>query len=664
MLFDGKLMSGAFRPLVTLKWSNGYLIVLRLMIGLLLVLLIVLFWLLRQNERDEQRLKLIADVLWLEQSINFHLEGTAENLRQLSNELPEEENKQALLYLRGGHLLKNNPDILQIVWVNEAGSIRESVPTDGLFRLEGEGNAEEDRNMDMARKLGKSVFTDTYSTPDGAQFEIYSPIFDNGRYRGALIGVVSLNALLRNSVPWWFVEKYQVRILDDEGKVLASRSRLNGADTTIDYAIPLDPPGFGIQIRVDAYRSHSNSTQNTLTAAVIVLAAAVLFSLQVMRRHIQRRIDAEQAHRSEHLFRKAMEDSLMVGMRARDLNGKVTYVNSAFCQMLGFGEEELLGAHLPLPYWAPEEMERTRQIYDIVIAGEAPRKSIEVRLMRKDGKRIDVLVYEAPLIDADGQHTGWMASFVDVTARRQAEELARQQQEKLQATSRLVTMGELASTLAHELNQPLAAIASYTTGCLNRLESGRFAMEEMKGVLVKLGVQTQRAGRIIRRIHDFVRKSEPRLSPCNLIDVVEDSIGLIEPATKLAHVRIEREYLIDPPTLMGDAVMIEQVLLNLMRNALEAMSMEPIPLEKKRLTVRIDQARDQVRISIVDRGTGIPREIQDKLFTPFFSTKPDGMGMGLNICRSIIEFHGGRLWIEDNPEGGAILTISLPITQP
>src|ERR1035437_8760558 len=359
---------------------------------------------------------------------------------------------------------------------------------------------------------------------------------------------------------------------------------------------------------------------------------------------------------------EAMEDSLTVGMRACDRQGHVTYANPAFCQMVGFSEEELINARPPMPYWAPEEMERAQAIHSAVIEGKASREGFEIRFMRKDGSRFDALIYEAPLVDADGQHTGWMASIVDVTARKRAEELARQQQEELQLASRLVTMGEMASTLAHELNQPLAAITSYNTGCLNKLESGDFTSNELRDALGKLGVQAQRAGRIIRRVHDFVRKSEPKLARCDLAEVIDDSIGLIESAAKLLNIRIVREIQDKRPELMADRVMLEQVLLNLMRNGVEAMS--NVTPERRRLTISLKQVDDQMELRVVDRGSGISPDVQEKLFTPFFSTKSEGMGMGLNICRSIIEFHRGRLWVEDNPEGGTIFVIILPVTLP
>lgn len=649
-----------------IKWSNWYLTTLKLAVGLLLALLIVLFWLLRQNAANEQRTTLIADVLWLEQSVNFRLEGNAEQFQQLALDLvlAPETNQSALFRLRSQHLLKNNPELQQVLWLDASAQILAALPTQNLPRLGlGEpGNEVQAQTIERASKLGKPVYTEVYRISNSPQFEVFFPVFQNNQYQGSLVGVYSLNTLLKHLVPWWFTEKYQVRILDADGTTLASKSKVSDAATTLSYTLPFDPPGYGLAFQVTAYRSDSSIAQTLITTLIIALAAAVLVSLWVMRGHIHRRLAAEQALRSEYAFRKAMEDSLTVGMRARDLEGVVTYTNPAFCQMVGFSAEELIDAKPPMPYWAPEDMERIQSIHNSIIDGKAPHEGFEVRLMRKDGSRFDALIYEAPLIDADGRQTGWMASIIDVTVRKHAEELARQQQEKLQFTSRLITMGEMASTLAHELNQPLAAITSYNTGCLNKLESGNFSPDELKHALGKIAVQAQRAGQIIRRVHDFVRKSEPKLAPCDLAEVIDDSVGFIDAAAKLLNIRIEREIQGMRPELMADPVMIEQVLLNLMRNGIEAMS--ETPLENRRLTVKLYQKDDHMQIRVIDRGSGIPLELREKLFTPFYSTKTEGMGIGLNICRSIIEFHRGRLWVEDNPEGGTIFVISLPITMP
>jgi len=282
--------------------------------------------------------------------------------------------------------------------------------------------------------------------------------------------------------------------------------------------------------------------------------------------------------------------------------------------------------------------------------------------MRKSGERFHALVYEAKLIDGKGQHTGWMASVLDVTERKHAEELARQQQEQLQFTSRLVTMGEMASTLAHELNQPLAAIASYNSGCLNLLERPDCTPQEIRPALEKIGVQAQRAGRIIRRVHDFVRKSEPKRAPCQLTEVIDDCLGFIESDARKRHVRIDCDMPQLPP-IPADRLMLEQVLLNLIRNGMEAMA--STPEAHRRLHIQTSIADAELKISVADNGCGIAPEIREKLFTAFFTTKPEGMGVGLSICRSIIEFHRGRLWAEDNPDSptgnGTIFSFTLPL---
>ncbi|MBK7954489.1 MAG: PAS domain S-box protein [Candidatus Accumulibacter sp.] len=647
------------RP-ASLKWSNWYLSILKLAVGLLLVLLIALLWLLHRSEIDDQRSTLIADVLWLEQSLRFHLEGNSEQLQQLALDLARAGKHGELFDLRARHILKNNPELRQLLWLDASARTVHGMPTPKLPRSGEEVGGEDPlkRSIELSR-LGKPIYSDAYRTSEGTQFEVYVPIFDDGHYRGTLLGVYSLGSLLKQQVPWWFAEKYQVRIVDGNGALLASKSKIDASPTTLSYPVSFDPPGYGMALQVTAYRGADNLAQTLIATLIIVLAAAVFWSLWAVRGSIQRRLVAEQALRSEYAFRKAMEDSLTVGMRARDLQGRVTYANPAFLQMVGFSAEELIGREPPMPYWAPEEMDRTLRLNSSVLEGKAPHEGFEIRLMRKDGSRLDALIYESPLIDADGTQTGWMGSIIDVTARKHAEELARQQQEKLQVTARLVTMGEMASTLAHELNQPLAAITSYNTGCLNKLESGNFTAAQLKDALGKLAVQAQRAGHIIRRVHDFVRKSEPKLAPCDLAEAIDDSIGFIEGAAKIRGVRIVREIQGMRPELLADQVMLEQVLLNLMRNGIEAM--RDSPANRRRLTIKLSQVDQQMEIRVIDRGPGIPPEVEEKLFTPLFSTKADGMGMGLNICRSIIEFHHGRLWVENNPEGGSIFVITLPI---
>jgi two-component system sensor histidine kinase DctS len=326
--------------------------------------------------------------------------------------------------------------------------------------------------------------------------------------------------------------------------------------------------------------------------------------------------------------------------------------------MVGWSEEELVGRDPPMPYWPPEDRDRVERLLASVLAGQAPHEGFELRLMRRDGECFDALIFEAPLIDAQGRQTGWMGSVLDVSARKRAEEQLRQQQERLQFTARLVTMGELASTLAHELNQPLSAIASYSTGCLNKLESGAYEPAKLAQVLRKLGVQAQHAGEIIRRVHDFVRRTEPKRAPCDLNAVINDALGLLDAQVRRHGVRVQADLAADLPEICADRVMIEQVVVNLLRNAIDAM--RDTPPEARLLGVASANGDAGITVSVADRGTGIGAEVVERLYTPFFSTKEEGMGMGLNICRSIIELHKGRLWFEPNAAGGTLFRFTLP----
>jgi two-component system sensor histidine kinase DctS len=255
-----------------------------------------------------------------------------------------------------------------------------------------------------------------------------------------------------------------------------------------------------------------------------------------------------------------------------------------------------------------------------------------------------------------------MSSILDITDRKRAEELNRQQEEKLQESSRLATMGEMSSMLAHELNQPLAAISSYTAGALNVLE--RAAQDAapvdpglLRRALEQARAQAQRAGQIIRSVHEFVKKREPRRQLVAIDDVVDGVRALVELQARQAYVSLQVDVAPGLPPVLADRVLLEQVLLNLTRNAIEAMT--GVGPEHRLLRIEASRADGQVSVSVIDRGHGIGPEVAERLFSPFFSTKAEGMGMGLSICRTAIEFHGGTLVHAPNPGGGTIFTFSL-----
>ena len=533
--------------------------------ALIVMLLGLLLWLLHRNEVEDERHALIKDLLWVEQNVNFHLVSVEEKLAQLAAGLAAGELPSRAFEAQAKALLVNHPEMDRILLRDPHGYLAGAVPPLENPRQPGE-NEPWTAAFIMAKSFGRAAWSPPFGlAARGAVVEAHVPIFRDRRFMGMVVGVFSIDGILTHHVPWWVAEKYKVEIVDADGRVLGAKTSVEPAEASTSHQVRLEPPGHGMGIVATVYRSEPNLARNVLAASIFGLTLVALTSLWAVRRHVHRRLQAELALREEHAFRKAMEDSLTVGMRARDLDGRITYVNPAFCRMVGWSEAELVGSVPPMPYWIPEDFHSTLEMHHRVMRGDAPPDGFEIQFRRRDGERFWALVYEAPLIDAAGRHSGWMASVLDITERKHDEEMALLQREKLQRTSRLITMGEMASTLAHELNQPLSAIASYNTGCLNKLASGRFTAAELEAALGKLGLQAQRAGQIIRRVHDFVRKSEPNLGDCPLNEVVDDTLGFLEFDAKKRGVVVEVDYACGAPRVEADRILIEQVLLKIGR---------------------------------------------------------------------------------------------------
>ncbi len=628
-------------------------------LALFLVLLGTLIWLTRSHDQENQQTTLIRDVLWMEQNLRFHFDRNAAQLADLAPFLNQGAQEQSEAKIR--HLLRPESGLIRVIWLNRSGTpmgaapslseehllheSADSVPAHGTFRL--------------ALSVGRPIYSPAYQVYGGDHhFEVHIPVpSDSGQVAG-VVGVYSLQKLISRELPWWFSERYRVSILNAAGQEIVAKSKVAPLSNVLSHNIAFDPPGHGLLINISAYKDEVRWVPVLLTASILLLGGIIVWSIWQLRLQLGRRQAAEQALRGEILFRKAMEDSLMTGLRARDLEGRITYVNPAFCRITGFSADELIGHLPPMPYWNPEYIDRTVEVHDMILAGNAPPEGVELLLRRKDGQRLDAMLFEAPLIDAEGRHTGWMGSMMDVTERRRTRDLARQQDERLQATSRLITMGEMASTLAHELNQPLTAISSYSSGCLNRLEDDDITCDELHEVHRKITRQAQRAGDIIRRVHDFVRRSEPKRESLRLNAVINESLALLEPDVRKRGMRIVTELANNLPCVCADPLMIEQIVVNLVRNAMDAMADNP--RHQKTVTVRTAILNGQIHVRIADQGPGIDSQTGKQLFEPFYTTKPEGMGMGLNICRTIAELHRGRLSFEACEGGGTTFILSLP----
>jgi len=251
-------------------------------------------------------------------------------------------------------------------------------------------------------------------------------------------------------------------------------------------------------------------------------------------------------------------------------------------------------------------------------------------------------------------------TVLDATERVAAKRQSANEQERLLMTSRLMSVGELVTTLAHELNQPLGAIGNYLGGAVRRLHAAAGETPaDVLGALEKAHLQADHAARIVARMREFVRTREPRRESIRMADIVDNVLKLLELPAQQSGVRIAVELPGDLPCAVADKVMIEQVVLNLTKNALEAMS--EVPIERRSLSVSARVDLDGcVELSVADSGPGMSTGAQEQLYSPFFTTKPDGMGMGLNICRSIMEYHQGRLFFCGGPGGGTTFKITLP----
>jgi signal transduction histidine kinase len=288
-------------------------------------------------------------------------------------------------------------------------------------------------------------------------------------------------------------------------------------------------------------------------------------------------------------------------------------------------------------------------------------------------------VYVEPLkkwFDVRSRYLQWtdgrlaqMVIATDVTARVKAEEQAKQQAEKAAVTSRLMTMGEMASSVAHELNQPLTAITNYCSGMVSRVNAGSIGTEDLVAALRKTAHQAERAGQIIHRIRSFVKRSEPQRQPSSARTIVDNAVELAGIELRRRQVAIRTYVAQRLPALMVDPILIEQVLLNLLKNAAEAIDSAQLPAARRHIELRVvprhtPEDGGAIEFSVTDAGPGLPEAVISRLYEAFFSTKAEGLGIGLSLCRSIVESHRGRMRAQNLYNGAVIVGCRFAFTLP
>lgn len=343
-----------------------------------------------------------------------------------------------------------------------------------------------------------------------------------------------------------------------------------------------------------------------------------------------------------------------------DAEGNITFWSQSFLEYGGATNEEILGYGF-MNYLHPEDHERVLEVWNGLLASGAPGGESEVRIRRADGQYRWFLWRASPFFDGDGNLSQWFGINVDIENRKRAEENLRQSQNELAHVTRMTTMGELAVSIAHEVNQPLMAVVTNAGTCLRWLNADPPELAMARQAAERIVREGHRAGDIITSLRNLARKSAPRLDRVRLDEVIPVVLDLLQGEIRRHGVVAKAELGDFSIAIRGDSTQLQQVVLNLIMNSVEAMAGAAASL--RCLTVRAEIRDGDALVTVADTGPGLGTEDPDRLFEAFFSTKAEGIGMGLSICRSIIEAHGGRIWACNNGTRGGAFSFTLPLAE-
>ncbi|PRC94652.1 ATP-binding protein [Solimicrobium silvestre] len=741
-----------------------------------LILTVALFvsstlgWLWYADQRDAAARELSLDLLWLEQNVTQTLSDNEHMLDNWARDLqtPSAHSYADFLSLADG-LMKENPALISIDYLNKNGQRVIGLPnyTERPAKLPPVNDPLITEAIQRCYTLKKPVFSRVIEQY-APLWVMVVPVSDEVSNEGVVLATYDLDQLLSLQVPWWFVQRYDLSLVDRDNKQLSPHDGSTIEVSRDVHKLNFGPDNSGLSLRASSHaREHSEGLLLWLSAAVVAFGLLIIWLLRLLQRWLRERQIAQQALSHELRFREAMEQSLVTGLLAFDKAGRIIYVNPALCNMLGLSAESLIGSSAPFPFWPQENLNECQAAHDAMLRGDNPDNGRRLNLMDADGTRLSVRLFASrlasPIVNGDNKQNGWMVSLYDTTelqkerealassreqlyavlsgldaavyvsslsdgrvlfrnrhhaalfrfdaegdcclicwpelmhgseltsvefrdrqsgrwyhlerrtilwvdnspvlldiatdisAKREAADTAQERDELLQHTARLANLAEFASGIAHELNQPLAAIANYSAAADAFLEAQPVQTAKVHEAVRRMGDESRRAGKIIHSMRSFIQKRAIRHDFHHLKELLTEPLALLAPLAQRLQVEIVLELLEEEITIECDAVMIEQVLFNLIRNALEAVAGSDQTDEG--VIVRIERDDENVTVSVSDRGPGIQEP--DKLFQPFYTTKSEGMGLGLAICRTVIESHGGRLWAEANVGGGARFSFRL-----
>jgi PAS domain S-box-containing protein len=766
---------------------------------------------LRIEEMEREQESVQRDLEFANQKMRLHLLEQQEQMLRLARDVGNDKLTTIDFANTALDLVNQYPEVASISWIDNNRHVRSNYASGTVellpFHRQGAwiDHAQTEDTFLLAKELRRSIYSTPILFKKGdignqieAHLQLHIPILSNNEFKGVVMIEYTLEGLLRFTVPAEVVARHAVSLVDADNNLLAGQSIKPRTglfeyspweSKAYEYTVPVSTVGNSLQLRAQVYRTSQVLIGSGLFWLVLLLSGMTTWMLIGTWQHTRRRLQAQQALVAETNFRRAMENSILTGMRAMDMNGRITYVNAAFCQMTGWTEKELVGLSSPFPYWPDEDRNLLNTKLTDQLNGRTTMSGFQIRVKRKNGTMFDARLYVSPLIDAHGAQTGWMTSMTDITepnrireqlsasyerfttvlealdasvsvtplgstellfanklyrqwfgnqsdghlelvtqagmlrtdavsgdesvddmvgmpgesltqagsenseiylsglnkwlevrsrylnwvdgrlaqmvistditARRHAEEQADLQAERAQSASRLITMGEMASSVAHELNQPLTAISNYCTGMVSRIKGKQISEEELLTALEKTSRQAQRAGQIIQRIRSFVKRSETNKLMSHIAPIVTEAVELADIELRRRRVQLSL-YMSDRlSSILVDPILIEQVLINLLKNAAEAIEHANRPLDQRKVELqivpKIIEAQPVVEFSVTDSGVGMSQEVMSRVFEAFYTTKKEGMGIGLNLCRTIIESHQGRMQAENIYNGKVIM---------
>ncbi|MHC4943732.1 MAG: ATP-binding protein [Planctomycetota bacterium] len=354
------------------------------------------------------------------------------------------------------------------------------------------------------------------------------------------------------------------------------------------------------------------------------------------------------------------------GLITTDAEGIINFLNPAAEELTGWTRDEAMGKDLAEVFRVVDEIDHKALILPPAqplpdFAASSPLIQGMV-LLARDERSIPIESNAAPIMDKQGNSSGTVVVFRDITERKKAQKRELQHQTELAHAARLSSIGEMASGMAHELNQPLSAISTLLGGCLRIIDSGVDRPEELLDAMREAQKQTERAGKTIGSIKRFARRQSARRSTVDMNALIREAVQLIEPERRNQHVRIDMLLGAGLPVIQADSIQIEQVILNITQNAFEAM--EGTERKARELAIRTElNGEGFIEVTLSNTGRSLAADLMDKVFDSFYTTKPQGLGIGLSLSRSIIEAHGGRIWAMPNPGRGVTFKFTIPTSQ-